>query len=248
MSYSNVAEVTPRPDPPERLSDVTAAHIARLIENGTYAPGQQLPPERDLAEQLGVSRTAVREAFRALQALGLVEAHVGRGRFVTLDADDKRSHYLAGQLFELHMNELADLSEVRELLEATAIRRVPSDRCAVIAERLSIVLASAESALEQEDYAALARLDSEFHSIPLEYCGNRALQVLANGMIVAMGGATREVLAAHDRATASLIEHQRIVGAFAAGDPELAAMLTGHHQNSAQHRRVMARAAKAISE
>lgn len=248
MGNSEVTELKPRSDPPERLSDVTAAHMARLIENGTYSPGQQLPPERDLAEQLGVSRTAVREAFRALQALGLVEAHVGRGRFVTLDAGDKRSHYLAGQLFELHMNELADLSEVRELLESTAIRRVDSDRCAVISERLSAVLASAASALEQEDYSAISRLDSEFHSIPLEYCGNRALQVLANGMLVAMGGATRDVLAAHDRATASLVEHQRIVGAFAAGDLELAAMLTGHHQNSAQHRRVMARAAEAISE
>ena len=247
MSRSDVTKNAPR-DLPERLSDATAAHMARLIESGVYAPGQQLPPERDLAEQLGVSRTAVREAFRALQALGLVEAHVGRGRFVTLDAAEKRSHYLAGQLFQLHMNELADLSEVRELLEATAIRRIDIDRCAVIAERLSDVLASAQSSLEQEDYAALARLDSEFHSIPLEYCRNRALQVLANGMIVAMGGATRDVLAAQDRATASLVEHHRIVSAFAAGDLELAAMLTGNHQNSAQHRRVMARAAQAVSD
>jgi len=248
MSNTENSDTSTPDGTPERLSDLTAAHMARLIESGVYGPGQQLPPERELAEQLGVSRTAVREAFRALQALGLVEAHVGRGRFVTRDAGDKRSHYLAGQLFQLHMNELADLSEVRELLEATAIRRVLADRSPIIAERMATILERVRAALERDDFSTIARLDSEFHSVPLEYCANRALQTLANGVLIAMGGATREVLADRDRVRASLTEHERIVSAFRSGDLELAAVLTGHHQNSAQHRRVIARAASAATE
>lgn len=242
MNYNESSNRDQAFRPPERLSDIAAAHMARLIENGTYTSGQQLPTERNLAEQLGVSRSAIREAFKALQALGLVEAHVGRGRFVTRDVADKRSHYLAGQLFQLHTNELADLSEVRELLEATAIRRVPLDRSSKIAERLAAVWEQANVALKRGDFATVARLDGDFHSIPLEYCVNRALQALANGVLVAMGGSTREVLADRDRARASLTEHQRIITAFRLEDLELAALLTGHHQNSAQHRRVVARA------
>lgn len=228
--------------PLQRLSDMAAAHMARLIETGVYGPGEQLPTERDLAEELGVSRTAIREAFRALQALGLVEAHVGRGRFVTEGAADKRSHFLAGQLFELHTSELRELSEVRELVETAAIRHVPADRCGEIAAQMASKLERATQALAAGDLVTLARLDGEFHTIPLEACANRALRVLASGVLVAMGGATREVLSTADRAAASLAEHRRIVAAFESGDIELAALLTGNHQNSSRHRQTMARA------
>src|SRR5689334_18325649 len=65
-----------------RLYRQIADQIAALIENGEYGSGQRLPPERDLARQLGVSRPSVREALIALEVEGYVEVRVGSGVYV----------------------------------------------------------------------------------------------------------------------------------------------------------------------
>src|ERR1051325_8124988 len=65
-----------------RLYRQIADQIAALIEQGEYGPGERLPPERDLAKQLGVSRPSVREALIALEVEGYVEVRVGSGVYV----------------------------------------------------------------------------------------------------------------------------------------------------------------------
>src|SRR6201985_1347931 len=65
-----------------RLYRQIADQIAALIEKGEYTAGARLPPERELARQLGVSRPSVREALIALEVEGKVEVHVGSGVFV----------------------------------------------------------------------------------------------------------------------------------------------------------------------
>src|SRR5688572_18921718 len=65
-----------------RLYRQIADQIAALIERGEYAAGARLPPERDLARQLGVSRPSVREALIALEVEGYVEVRVGSGVYV----------------------------------------------------------------------------------------------------------------------------------------------------------------------
>src|SRR5688572_21779761 len=66
-----------------RLYRQIADQIAALIDRGEYSPGQRLPPERDLAKQLGVSRPSVREALIALEVEGFVEVRMGSGVYVT---------------------------------------------------------------------------------------------------------------------------------------------------------------------
>src|SRR3954471_22770589 len=66
-----------------RLYRQIADQIAALIERGEYGAGARLPPERDLAKQLGVSRASVREALIALEVEGYVEVRVGSGVYVT---------------------------------------------------------------------------------------------------------------------------------------------------------------------
>ena len=65
-----------------RLYRQIADQIAALIEKGEYGAGERLPPERDLARQLGVSRPSVREALIALEVEGYVEVRVGSGVYV----------------------------------------------------------------------------------------------------------------------------------------------------------------------
>ena len=67
----------------KRLYRQIADQLAALIEGGEYAPGSRLPPERDLAKQLGVSRPSVREALIALEVEGYVEVRMGSGVYVT---------------------------------------------------------------------------------------------------------------------------------------------------------------------
>src|SRR4051812_25712911 len=67
---------------PRRLYRQIAEQIRALIRAGEYQPGGRLPPERDLARQLGVSRPTVREALIALEVEGLVEVRVGSGIYV----------------------------------------------------------------------------------------------------------------------------------------------------------------------
>lgn len=71
-----------RPTRRARLFEDISDDLLGQIQRGELKPGDRLPPERTLVEMYGVSRTAVREALRALTARGLVESHVGRGTFV----------------------------------------------------------------------------------------------------------------------------------------------------------------------
>src|ERR1700746_1234935 len=66
-----------------RLYEQIVEQIEQSILKGVLKPGNQLPAERELAQQFGVSRTGVREAVKALREKGLVEAYPGRGTFIT---------------------------------------------------------------------------------------------------------------------------------------------------------------------
>src|SRR5512140_2207883 len=78
-----------------RLYRQIADQIAALIEKGEYGAGERLPPERDLARQLGVSRPSVREALIALEVEGYVDVRVGSGVYVTGPSQPARSAPLA---------------------------------------------------------------------------------------------------------------------------------------------------------
>ena len=82
----------------QRLYEQVAGQVTDLVARGEFKPGDRLPPERDLAKLLGVSRPTVREAMIALEIAGLVEVRGGAGAFVTVKAkngttngDDKQS-------------------------------------------------------------------------------------------------------------------------------------------------------------
>jgi GntR family transcriptional repressor for pyruvate dehydrogenase complex len=222
--------------PPDLLSNTTAAHILALVESGQLKPGERLPPERELAEKLGMSRTVIREAFRALEATGVVEAHVGRGRFIGAMPSEARSSFFVSRWLETHVAELRDLSQVRQLLEREAVSSLTKEDAYAIAGRCRVTLEKSKAALIVGDMAALADLDAEFHSIPLGYCRNRPLRVLALGLVQGMRPMTDAVIRATDRADFKLDQHERILAAFQNGDVELVTVLVGDHHGSAARR------------
>src|ERR1043165_909987 len=85
----------------QRLYEQVAGQVTELVTRGEFKPGDRLPPERDLAKLLGVSRPTVREAMIALEIAGLVEVRVGAGAFVTQKAKNGAANgETNGRLFE----------------------------------------------------------------------------------------------------------------------------------------------------
>lgn len=104
-----------------RVSDDAVELIESLIMEGRLAPGEKLPPERELRTKLGISRPSLREALRALTLMGALEARQGDGTYVSALNPDR---LLRGLRFLLALDPagLGGLFEVRELLEGGAAR------------------------------------------------------------------------------------------------------------------------------
>jgi GntR family transcriptional repressor for pyruvate dehydrogenase complex len=108
-----------KPIKPQRVSDQVYEQIRDLIFRGHLQPGEQLMPERELAQALGVSRPTVREAIRKLVTIGLVEHRHGQGTFVR--APGSRKGNPLATLIEGFETTLEELLEVRMGLECQAV-------------------------------------------------------------------------------------------------------------------------------
>ena len=165
----------------ERLYEQIVDQIEQSIAAGNLEVGDQLPPERELAEQFGVSRTAVREAIKALREKGLVEIRLGRGTFVTNTTSDVIRRSL-GVLFKAdEANGSVNLVEVREILEpeiaARAALHVTEQNIASMTKAVEIM----ETALDNADIFVEADLD--FHLALAEATQNPIIPILMDSII-----------------------------------------------------------------
>ena len=105
-----------------KAHQIALDHIEASLLNGVYQVGAKLPPERDLARELGVSRGAVREAIRILQAQGILESRPGPGRGTRIIAGHTEA---LGRLFRLHLalspTSASDLTDTRVALERSTV-------------------------------------------------------------------------------------------------------------------------------
>jgi GntR family transcriptional repressor for pyruvate dehydrogenase complex len=115
----------------KRVSDQAYEQIRDIIFRGQLKPGEQIMPERDLAQALGVSRPSVREAIKQLVTMGLLEHRQGQGTFVRSIIEQREANPLAAMI-EGHSPTLEELLEVRMGLEGQAVslaaqRATPED-------------------------------------------------------------------------------------------------------------------------
>src|SRR6202161_3104927 len=143
-----------------RLYEQIVQQIEESVLNGSLKPGDQLPAERDLAQRLGVSRTAVREAVKALREKGLVEAYSGRGTFIT-DGTSQAARQSLGLMVKIGQpSGSVHLAEVRAILEpeiaALAATRIQDQHLALMRE--AVVLMDRA----QDDPEAFIEADLDF--------------------------------------------------------------------------------------
>src|SRR5437870_11368720 len=153
---------------PRRLYRQIADQIRTLIRSGEFSAGSRLPPERDLARQLGVSRPSVREALIALEVEGLVEVRIGSGIYVLnalRNGDGHPEHQALAGPFELLRARWVVEGECAALAAKSAKRA----QVAAIEEALELM--QKEMTTEKQPLNA----DRLFHLRIAEATGNSAL-------------------------------------------------------------------------
>jgi len=217
---------------PRRLYRQIADQIRSLIRSGEYAVGARLPPERDLAKQLGVSRPSVREALIALEVEGLVEVRIGSGIYV-----------LAGNGPSAN-DEADDPAGPFELLRA---RYVIEAECAALAAKSArreqveaLEGALAEMEREHADGRPALAADRLFHLRIAEATGNGALVHVVKTLWEERTGPLYKQLEHHYDTPglweAAMAEHRAVLKAIAERDPALARAAMQRHLNMAYKR------------
>jgi GntR family transcriptional regulator, transcriptional repressor for pyruvate dehydrogenase complex len=106
-----------------RTFEEVCARIREQLESGSLRPGDKLPPERELSQQLGVSRTALREALRSLEIAGIVRLRKGPKGGAFIQSGDLRSmNRVIQDLMRLGAISLDDLTEVRQVIQTAVVR------------------------------------------------------------------------------------------------------------------------------
>jgi len=111
-----------------RIYEQVVEEVKELISSGELGQGDPLPPERQLMDEMGVSRSSLREAFRVLELMGLIESIPGKGRFVRKPRSDAGD----GRDMPLEDEAILELMEARRVLDpkiagAAAMHALPSD-------------------------------------------------------------------------------------------------------------------------
>lgn len=164
-----------------RLYEQIAQQIEESIRKGELREGSQLPAERDLAKQFGVSRTAVREAIKALQEKGLVDAYAGRGTFVTNGTSNSMRRSLDRIIKSGDPDGWAHLVEVRGILEPeiAALAAVRADAQDLTTMREAIFVMDNCG----RDSNTYIEADLDFHLALAEAAGNPIVLSLIDSIV-----------------------------------------------------------------
>ena len=201
--------------------------IQALIARRGLLPGDKLPSERELVQQLEISRSSVREALRMLEIMGLVQVKPGRGAFVkdlTSDLSIPLSTWLAS-----HKETIRNYFEVRMILEpasaALAALRSTGDDVRKIRKKLD----DFRTCLDQGDLVGIIQADIGFHNLIGNATKNKTLQLFTNIITRLLVDSWKASLRTEGRPRETVKEHDQILQAIIRKDPAAAQELMQKH-------------------
>jgi GntR family transcriptional repressor for pyruvate dehydrogenase complex len=215
-----------------RMSDRVAQSLEQAITEGHYSVGDQLPPERELAVTLGVSRPTLRQALSTLAARGWLESRQGGGHKVCERLGDGFSDPLLG-LLSTDSDYQYDILEYRNALEGmaawyAAIRASDSDR-----QRLQACYGALEQAHKAGDPSDQAKADAEFHLAIAEASHNVVLlhnmKALFRLLASSIAESVFQIAGQGDTADHLLSQHQRLLETIIGGDARAAQQASQTH-------------------
>ena len=216
---------------PKRASRI-ATQLVELIELQKLLPGDKLPPERQLAELLEVSRPSLREALHILQAQGVVQIKHGQGTFVQepVVAQELR----ASVMTKTHgLNELFDAREVLEVPAAKwAAEKATKEDIRLLRATLNQI--DTITSIKPIDFDQLQALDAKFHLSIVGIAGNRFINQTLNVLQDVMRMSMETTLRLPGRSEISRNQHIEILAAIESGNGDLASSLTLQHISGAR--------------
>ena len=190
--------------------------IREDILNGRYKVKEELR-EVAIGEEMGVSRTPVREAFRQLELEGLIQIVPNKGAYVTgITAKDVKDIYM-----------------MRSLLEGLCARWATENITKEQMEEMEENIFLSEFHAAKGHTEQMAELDNRFHEIMYEACNSKMLEHALKDYHQYVLRVRRKTLSSQKRSTASNEEHRRIMEAIKAGDADLAETLANKHMLNA---------------
>ena len=204
-----------------RLYEQIVQQIEASIVKGDLKPGDQLPAERDLAQRFGVSRTAVREAVKALREKGLVEAYSGRGTFIT-DGTTQAVRQSLDLMVKIGQPEgSTHLAEVRAILEpeiaALAAARIQDAELTTM--RDAVAAMDRAGAKDPELYI---EADLDFHLALAEGAANPLILSLLDSIVALLREQRMRIFRVPGGPERGQIHHKRILDAVERRDSEKA--------------------------
>lgn len=203
-----------------RLYEQIVQQIEESIVKGNLKPGDQLPAERELAQRFGVSRTAVREAVKALREKGLVEAYSGRGTFIT-DGTTQAVRQSLDLMVKIGQPDgSTHLAEVRAILEpeiaALAAARIQEPELATMREAVAVMDGA------QQDPDAFIEADLDFHLALAEGAGNPLILSLLDSIVGLLREQRLRIFNVPGGPARGQIHHRKILEAVERHDVEKA--------------------------
>jgi GntR family transcriptional regulator, transcriptional repressor for pyruvate dehydrogenase complex len=215
------------------LTDEAITRLRSMIQSGELPPGARLPPEHQLAAQMGISRSGVREAVKVLESARVLDVRRGDGTYVTSLAPALLLQGLGFAIELLQGDTLLEVMEVRRLLEpaatAVAASRITDEQLAELADLLDQMRASAG------DPEQLMHYDIAFHRAVVNATANETLTSLLDGL----SGRTARAriwrgLVLGNVTQATIDEHEAIYLALKARDQSLANAAAHMHVNTSE--------------
>lgn len=206
----------------ERTYEKVLNYIKAEIRRGNLKRGERLPPERELAERLNVSRNSVREAVRTLGLMGFISSVQGAGNFISCDLEGNLSTSFEMMLLLGETNYL-QVSQLRRGLESETARLAAKRILPSQLEKLSELTRRMR---EEPDPKKGALLDQQFHVVLCDASGNLLLRSLFRAMLATVnrfiGTMYVRILEEGEMAPSLWDAHEEIVRALAAGDENAA--------------------------
>ncbi|MDP4089609.1 MAG: FadR/GntR family transcriptional regulator [Bacillota bacterium] len=204
-----------------KIYEQVVEQIKKMIGDGTLKRGDKLPTERDLAEQLQVSRPSVREALRALEVIGLIESRQGAGNYIRESFEESLLEPLS-MMFMLQESSPFEIIELREILEletvVLAAERITESELAVLRNLL-------EDMKECENEERNVQLDRKFHYTIARASRNllilNVVQVISQLIDSLIENARRKILSGESRAKLT-VQHELIYKALSERDRDSA--------------------------
>lgn len=222
---------TPQPSKEKQLTMQVVDYVRALIQKGALRPGDRIPPEREFARELNISRASLRTGIGYLAALGVIKVRHGVGAFV---ADGSAEHGVASValLGALQGFETWQMFEARRVLEGTlaalAAERGDEEQFAALAEEV------AEMQATVDDPAAYLIHDVRFHRTIAEAAGNPVLRVVMETITAAFYDHRRKSVEQSASLQSSVAVHTAIYHAIRARNGARAQTLMERHLRLAE--------------